>query len=89
MEGFRKHTGLVVPFDKLNVDTDQVVPKQFLTWSTKDGYGRVLFYDWRYVEGEKPNPDFVLNKPRYKVPASCFAAQISDAVRAANTPHGP
>jgi 3-isopropylmalate/(R)-2-methylmalate dehydratase small subunit len=66
VEGFRKHTGLVVPFEKLNVDTDQVVPKQFLTWSTKDGYGRVLFYDWRYVEGEKPNPDFVLNKPRYK-----------------------
>jgi 3-isopropylmalate/(R)-2-methylmalate dehydratase small subunit len=66
VEGFRKHTGLVVPFDKLNVDTDQIVPKQFLMWSTKDGYGRVLFYDWRYLEDEKPNLDFVLNKPRYQ-----------------------
>lgn len=66
MEGFRKHTGLAVPFDKLNVDTDQIVPKQFLAWATKEGYGRVLFYDWRYLEGEKPNPDFVLNQPRYQ-----------------------
>lgn len=66
MEAFQKHTGLVVPFDKINVDTDQIVPKQFLTWATKDGYGRVLFYDWRYDEGEKPNPNFVLNQPRYK-----------------------
>jgi 3-isopropylmalate/(R)-2-methylmalate dehydratase small subunit len=66
VEAFRKHTGLVAPFDRLNVDTDQIVPKQFLTWSTKEGYGRVLFYDWRYLEGEKPNPDFVLNKPRYQ-----------------------
>ena len=66
MEGFQKHTGLVVPFDKVNVDTDQVVPKQFLAWATKEGYGRVLFYDWRYLEGEKPNPEFILNKPRYK-----------------------
>ena len=66
MEPFRKHTGLVVPFDKINVDTDQIVPKQFLTWSTKDGYGRVLFYDWRYLEGEKPNSEFVLNQERYR-----------------------
>ena len=66
MKGFQKHTGLVVPFDKANVDTDQMVPKQFLSWTTKDGYGRVLFYDWRYEEGEKPNPNFVLNQPRYQ-----------------------
>lgn len=65
MEGFRKHTGLVVPLDKVNVDTDQLVPKQFLTWATKEGYGRVMFWDWRYLEDEKPNPDFVLNWPRY------------------------
>jgi 3-isopropylmalate/(R)-2-methylmalate dehydratase small subunit len=43
-----------------------MVPKQFLKWTTRDGYGRVLFYDWRYLEGEKPNPDFVLNQPRYE-----------------------
>ena len=66
MKPFRKHTGLVVPLDRVNVDTDQMVPKQFLTWVTRQGYGRVLFYDWRYLEGERPNPDFVLNLPRYR-----------------------
>ena len=66
MQPFRKHTGLVVPLDRVNVDTDQMVPKQFLTWVTREGYGRVLFYDWRYLEDEKPNPEFVLNLPRYR-----------------------
>jgi 3-isopropylmalate/(R)-2-methylmalate dehydratase small subunit len=66
MQALSKHTGLVLPFDRVNVDTDQMVPKQFLKLQTKQGYGRVLFYDWRYLPGEKPNPDFVLNWPRYK-----------------------
>ena len=66
MQPFIKHTGLVVPLDRVNVDTDQMVPKQFLKWTTREGYGRVLFYDWRYLEGEKPNPEFVLNLPRYQ-----------------------
>ena len=66
MQPFIKHKGLVVPLDRVNVDTDQMVPKQFLKWTTREGYGRVLFYDWRYLEGEKPNPDFVLNLPRYQ-----------------------
>jgi 3-isopropylmalate/(R)-2-methylmalate dehydratase small subunit len=66
MQRFTTHTGLVIPLDRVNVDTDQMVPKQFLKWVTREGYGRVLFYDWRYLEGEKPNPDFVLNRPRYK-----------------------
>jgi len=66
MQAFVKHTGLVAPLDRVNVDTDQMVPKQFLKWTTREGYGRVLFYDWRYLEAEKPNPDFVLNFPRYK-----------------------
>jgi 3-isopropylmalate/(R)-2-methylmalate dehydratase small subunit len=66
MEPFIKHTGLVAPLDRVNVDTDQMVPKQFLKFLTRQGYGRVLFYDWRYLPGEKPNPDFVLNAPRYK-----------------------
>ena len=65
MKPFRKHTGLVGPMDRVNVDTDQMVPKQFLKLLTREGYGRVLFYDWRYLPGEKPNPEFVLNKPRY------------------------
>ncbi len=66
MQPFKKHTGLVAPLDRVNVDTDQMVPKQFLKWVTREGYGRVLFYDWRYLEGETPNPDFILNQPRYK-----------------------
>jgi len=66
VQAFRKHAGLVVPLDRVNVDTDQMVPKQFLTWVTRQGYGRVLFYDWRYLDGERPNPDFVLNLPRYR-----------------------
>jgi len=66
MQPFIKHTGLVAPLDRVNVDTDQMVPRQFLKWVTREGYGRVLFYDWRYLEGEKPKPDFVLNHPRYQ-----------------------
>src|SRR3979490_2335155 len=66
MQPFSKHTGLVLPLDRINVDTDQMVPKQFLKAQTKQGFGRVLFYDWRYLPGEKPNPDFILNQPRYK-----------------------
>jgi 3-isopropylmalate/(R)-2-methylmalate dehydratase small subunit len=66
MRPFTKHTGLVAPMDRVNVDTDQMVPKQFLKLLTREGYGRVLFYDWRYLPGEKPNPEFVLNAPRYR-----------------------
>ena len=66
MQAFAKHTGLVVPLDRVNVDTDQMVPKQFLKLITREGYGRFLFYDWRYLEGEVPNPEFVLNQPRYR-----------------------
>ena len=55
------------PIDRVNVDTDQMVPKQFLKALTREGFGRILFYDWRYSQpGEKPNPEFVLNYPRYK-----------------------
>jgi 3-isopropylmalate/(R)-2-methylmalate dehydratase small subunit len=66
MQPFTTHSGLVLPLDKLNVDTDQMVPKQFLKLLTRKGYGRVLFYDWRYLAGEKPNPEFILNLPRYQ-----------------------
>lgn len=66
MNPYTKHSGLVAPLDRINVDTDQMVPKQFLTRVTREGYGKVLFYDWRYLEGEKPNPGFVLNLPRYR-----------------------
>ena len=67
MEPFSKHTGLVAPLDRVNVDTDQMVPKQFLKLLTREGFGKVLFYDWRYLDdGKRPNPDFILNKSRYR-----------------------
>ena len=66
MQPFTKHTGVVAPLDRINVDTDQMVPKQFLKLLTREGYGRILFYDWRYLPGERPSPDFVLNRPRYQ-----------------------
>src|SRR6266403_4863997 len=66
MQPFNTHTGMVMPLDRVNVDTDQMVPKQFLKALTREGFGRILFYDWRYTQpGEKPNPDFILNKPEY------------------------
>ena len=58
--------GLVCPLDKNNVDTDQIIPKQFLTSVSRDGFAEALFYDWRYLANEQPNPDFVLNAPQYK-----------------------
>ena len=67
MKPFITHSGLVQPIDRVNVDTDQMVPKQFLKALTREGFGRILFYDWRYLQpGERPNPEFVLNFPRYK-----------------------
>ncbi len=66
MKPFSAHTGLVAPLDRVNVDTDQMIPKQFCKLLTREGYGRLLFYDWRYLEGERPDPDFVLNQPRYQ-----------------------
>jgi len=66
MTPFTKLTGIVAPLDRVNVDTDQIIPKQFLKAITREGFGRFLFYDWRYLDGEQPNPDFVLNQPRYQ-----------------------
>lgn len=66
MHAFTKHKGLALPFDRVNVDTDQMTPKQFCKLVTKDGFGKYLFYDWRYLPGEKPNPEFILNFPRYR-----------------------
>ena len=66
MQPISKHTGLVMPLDRVNVDTDQMVPKQFLKALTRKGFGRNLFYDWRYLPGELPNPEFVLNFPRFR-----------------------
>jgi len=68
MQPFTKHTGLVVPMDRSDVDTDQIIPKQFLKRTERAGFGQFVFYDWRYDEtGKVPNPAFELNKPEYKV----------------------
>ncbi len=72
---------MVAPMDKVNVDTDQMVPKQFLKALTRQGFGRILFYDWRYLPGEKPNPDFVLNFPRYKGASMLLARPTSVAAQ--------
>lgn len=64
---FTQHSGIVVPLDAANVDTDAIIPKQFLQMVTRTGFGRNLFYDWRYsdAEGQIPNPDFILNQPAF------------------------
>lgn len=76
MQPFTCHTGLAVMIDSANIDTDQIIPKQFLSKVTRDGFGVHLFHDWRYLDdaGDVPNPDFTLNKPRYSG-ASILLAQ--------------
>lgn len=58
--------GLVCPLDKNNVDTDQIIPKQFLTSVSRDGFAEALFFDWRYLADGSANPEFVLNEPQYQ-----------------------
>ena len=67
MQEFKQHTGLAALLDAANVDTDQIIPKQFLQKVSKLGFGKHLFHDWRFLDdaGEQPNPDFILNAPRY------------------------
>jgi 3-isopropylmalate/(R)-2-methylmalate dehydratase small subunit len=66
MEPFKQHTGLVTLLDLPNVDTDQIIPKQFLKRIERTGFGRFLFYDWRFIDGQKPNPEFEMNADRYR-----------------------
>ena len=66
MEAFKEHVGLAAPLNRLNVDTDQIIPKQFLKRIERTGFGQFLFYDWRFLDNGDPNPDFVLNDPRYQ-----------------------
>ncbi len=65
MQPFRKHTGVVVPLDKVNVDTDQIIPKQFLKRIERTGFGQFLFYDWRFLADGRKIDDFILHQPRY------------------------
>jgi 3-isopropylmalate/(R)-2-methylmalate dehydratase small subunit len=66
MTPFKNFTGLVAPLDRANVDTDQIIPKQFLKAVVRSGLGRGLFFDWRLKHDGKDNPDFGLNQPQYK-----------------------
>jgi 3-isopropylmalate/(R)-2-methylmalate dehydratase small subunit len=66
MQAFRVHTGLVAPLDHANVDTDQIIPKQFLKRVERTGFGQFLFYDWRHQANGEPEPGFVLNLPQYR-----------------------
>ncbi|GAD88118.1 3-isopropylmalate dehydratase small subunit [Vibrio halioticoli NBRC 102217] len=68
MSGFKQHTGLVVPLDAANVDTDAIIPKQFLQKVTRTGFGQHLFHDWRFLDdaGQQANPEFVMNEARYQ-----------------------
>ncbi len=66
MQKFTTLKGVVAPIDRQNVDTDQIIPKQFLKRIERTGYEDGLFFDWRFREDGSPNPDFELNKPRYK-----------------------
>jgi 3-isopropylmalate/(R)-2-methylmalate dehydratase small subunit len=61
MNKFTKHTGIVAPLDRPNVDTDQIIPKQFLKRIERTGFGEFLFFDWRYLADGTPNPKFILN----------------------------
>lgn len=66
MQPFKSLTSSAVPLDRTNVDTDQIIPKQFLKRIERTGYGDFLFFDWRQTPDGKPNPEFVLNDPRYR-----------------------
>jgi 3-isopropylmalate dehydratase, small subunit len=65
MESFKSHRGKIATLDRANVDTDQIIPKQFLKSIRRTGYGENLFFDWRYLPDGKPNPQFELNAPRF------------------------
>jgi 3-isopropylmalate/(R)-2-methylmalate dehydratase small subunit len=92
MQPFRKHTGVVVPLDKVNVDTDQIIPKQFLKRIERTGFGEFLFYDWRFSgngkECGKKIGDFVLDAPRYAKASILVAGKTSAAGPRANMPSG-
>ncbi|OSP52444.1 3-isopropylmalate dehydratase small subunit [Aeromonas hydrophila] len=67
MTGFKQHKGIAVPLDSANVDTDAIIPKQFLQKINRIGFGKHLFHDWRFLDdaGQQPNPEFVLNQPQF------------------------
>ena len=77
MNKFTQHTGIPVPLDAANVDTDAIIPKQFLQKVTRTGFGKHLFHDWRFLddEGTQPNPSFILNQSIYQGPSILLARE--------------
>ena len=77
MEPFTTHRGIAVPFNRPDIDTDAIIPKVFLKSIARTGFGKNLFNDWRYFDGDpsKPDPDFVLNQPRYRGAAILVAKE--------------
>jgi len=97
MHPFRVHTGLVAPLDRANVDTDAIIPKQFLKSIKRSGFGPNLFDEWRYLDKGEPgmdnakrprNPEFVLNDPRYRMHRSCLRGETSGAAARASMRRG-
>jgi 3-isopropylmalate/(R)-2-methylmalate dehydratase small subunit len=75
MNAFRAHTGLAAILDRPNVDTDQIIPKQFLKRVERTGFGQFLFYDWRFLPDGQPDPAFPLNESRYRGAAILIAGK--------------
>ncbi len=76
MDAFTTLTGIAAPLDRANADTDQIIPKQFLKRIERTGFGKFLFFDWRYeADGRTPNPDFLLNQPQYQGAAVLIAGK--------------
>ncbi len=75
MEPFTTVTSIIVPLDRVNVDTDSIVPARYLKRIEREGWGEVLFYDWRFLPDGSPNPDFVLNQPGYQDAAILVAGR--------------
>ena len=74
MRSFRVHTGIAAPLFRRDIDTDQIIPKQFLKSIERAGFGRYLFHDWRVQPDGSPHPEFVLNQPRYAHASILIAA---------------
>jgi 3-isopropylmalate/(R)-2-methylmalate dehydratase small subunit len=66
MQPFVTHSGIVAPMDRVDIDTDQIIPKQFLKRIERTGFGQFLFFDWRFLDDGTPNPEFVLNRPEFE-----------------------
>ena len=89
MQPFTQLTGLVAPLDRVNVDTDQIIPKQFLKTIKRTGLREGLFFDWKRQKDGSPDPSFFLNQPRYQGRRFFSRATTSAAAPRANMPRGP